>query len=76
MGIIKRVYLCDMKKSCSEKMGCARNGGVCRHTTEESHARNGAFTIEEWDGKLIIPDNVEVIRRDGGSLILVEKEEG
>ena len=75
MGMIKRVYLCDMKKECSDRPGCARNGGECKHTTERSHARNGAFTIEERDGELIIPDNVEVIRRDDGDMILVEVEE-
>lgn len=76
MGIIKRLYLCDMLKVCSGAPGCSRNGGECRHTAEMNHARNGAFTIEEKDGTLVIPDNVKIIRGDDGDILLVQEEDG
>lgn len=32
-------YLCDGKKPCSSSPGCYLNGGECKHTREEAHAR-------------------------------------
>ena len=74
MGIIKRLYLCDMLKVCSAAPGCSRNGGECRHTAEMNHARNGAFTIEEKDGTLVTPDNVDILKFNDGNIVLIEKE--
>lgn len=55
--------------------GCILNGGECSHTTEQKHAKTGGFTIEERDGDLIIPDNVEAIKHNDGSILLIEREE-
>lgn len=73
MGIIKRLYLCDKKRPCAAT-GC--QNGECNHTTDRKHAKTGGFTIEEKDGELVIPDNVEAIYHNDGSLFLVEHEEG
>lgn len=75
MGIIKRVYICDRLKDCRFRIGCSRNGGECSHTTEQKHAKTGGFTIEERDGVLIIPDNVEAIKHNDGDITLIEREE-
>ena len=74
MGIINRLYLCDRLKECSLRTGCSRNGGECSHTTDITHARSGGFTLEFRDGQLIIPDNVEAIRNNDGSILLIERE--
>ena len=76
MGIFKRVYLCDRMKSCRDRIGCSRNGGECRHTQDREHAKTGGFTVEERDGRLVIPDNVKIFRNDDGDLWLVEEEDG
>lgn len=75
MGIIKRFYICDRLKDCRFRIGCSRNGGECSHTTEQKHAKTGGFTIEERDGVLIIPDNVEAIKHNDGDIVLIEREE-
>lgn len=75
MGIIKRLYICDNRRRCSMNRGCILNGGECSHTTEQKHAKTGGFTIEERDGVLIIPDNVEVINHNDGDIIFIEQEE-
>lgn len=78
MGIFKRVYICDRKAACAERAGCSSPdyAGECRHTTDRSHAKNGGFTLEEKAGELMLPDNVEVIHANDGSMFLVEHEEG
>lgn len=74
MGIFKRLYLCDRMKSCRDRIGCSRNGGECRHTQDIEHAVNGGFTVKEENGELIVPDNVEIFRRNDGNIILIEEE--
>lgn len=75
MGIIKRLYICDNRRRCRTSLGCILNGGECQHTTELIHARSGGFTVEEQGGELILPDNVEAIRANDGSMFLIEVEE-
>ena len=39
------LYLCDALRECAGMNGCCAYGivrGPCRHTTDPSHARNGA----------------------------------
>lgn len=50
------VYLCDGECQCSTSMGCKLNPyayyGVCEHTTDADHARNGACACpEEFPGR-------------------------
>jgi hypothetical protein len=35
------LYLCNQKKKCAFSIGCARNGGPCKHTTNPGNAING-----------------------------------
>lgn len=78
MGKITRLYICDRKAACAERAGCSSPdyAGECHHTTDRSHAKTGGFTVEERDGRLVIPDNVKIIRSDDGDLWLVEEEDG
>lgn len=76
MGIFKRVYICDRNQPCAKSKGCSINGGSCSHTRNREHAKTGGFTVGERDGRLVIPDNVKIIRSDGGDIWLVEEEDG
>lgn len=78
MGKITRLYICDRKAACAERAGCSSPdyAGECHHTTDRSHAKSGGFTLEEKAGELMLPDNVEVIHANDGSMFLVEHEEG
>lgn len=48
--------------------------GECRHTQDIEHAVNGGFTVEEENGTLVVPDNVQIFRQDDGNIILIEEE--
>lgn len=76
MGKITRLYICDRKAACAKSKGCSINGGPCSHTQDREHAKTGGFTVEERDGRLVIPDNVKIIRSDDGDIWLVEEEDG
>ena len=59
------MYLCDGEKECGKTDGCYLNGGKCRHTIEEKHAKIKGVTERHEN----------VVPGANGRVYLIEVEE-
>lgn len=61
------LYLCDGNvASCRMKLGCYKNGGSCRHTSDIFHRIGGRFSTAKF--------NVESVDRGEQMIALIEQD--